>query len=351
MAALGLKVVQLGVYPPPHGGVQTNVVAIHQRLQEQGHPSFVISLSRHKQTGIPNVYFPNGALPVAKLLLTLPTNIAHFHVGGDITNRLIALGALLTALPGRRSVLTLHSGGYPTSDQAKQSNRLKIIYSVFRRFDALVGVNPEIKAFLANCGIAPEKVHQLEPFPHLTRLKATSAFDPQLEAFCSRQKPLLVTVGLLEPEYDLPLQLKVLRQIRQSYPEAGLVIVGSGSLRAELLERIAAEPNNDRILLAGDVPHPSTIELIRRADVLLRTTLYDGDSISVRESLQLGTPVVATDNGMRPPNVFVAPIGNAGAVARQVLQVLKNPPRNGAAPPVARDGIDDTLALYESLLT
>jgi glycogen(starch) synthase len=347
-----LSVIQLGVYPPPHGGVQTNVVAIHQRLQEQGQRSFVISLSRHRQTGIENVFFPESALEVCRLLLKLPANTVHFHVGGDITNRLIALAAFLTSLPGRRTVLTLHSGGYPTSSQAQRSNRLKVMYAVFRRFDALVGVNPEIKTFLANSGIAAEKVHQLEPFPHLTRLKAASAPDPRLEAFRQMQKPLLVTVGLLEPEYDLPLQFKVLRQVRETYPEVGLVIVGSGSLKDELIRRIAAEPNSERILLAGDVPHPNTIELIRRASVLLRTTLYDGDAISVREALQLGTPVVATENGMRPAGVFVAPIGDAVAVANQVLNVLKTPrqdSRTQESTAPERDGIDETLELYKSL--
>jgi len=347
-----LSVVQLGVYPPPHGGVQTNVVAIHQRLQERGHRSFVISLSRHRQAGIENVFFPRTALEVLRLLVTLPVNIAHFHIGGDITNRLAALAAFLNALPGRRTVLSLHSGGYPASVPGRRPLRLRAILAVFRKCDALVGVNPELRDFLASSGIAPGKTHLIEPFPSLTRLKSESAFQPALQEFCAAQKPLLVTVGLLEPEYDLPLQLAVLRKIRQTHHDAGLAIVGSGSLKDDLIRQIAAEPHNEHILLAGDVPHPATIELIRRADALLRTTLYDGDSIAIREALQLATPVVATDNGMRPPGVLLAPIGDADAVARQVLNVLAAPRPNRDTMESARtdvDGIDDMLALYESL--
>ena len=51
---------------------------------------------------------------------------------------------------------------------------------------------------------------------------------------------LLLTVGLLEPEYDLPLQIDVLGQVRERYPEAGLIIAGSGSL--------------EQLLRAHDVP-------------------------------------------------------------------------------------------------
>jgi glycosyltransferase involved in cell wall biosynthesis len=351
-SAAKLSVVQLGVYPPPHGGVQTNVVAIHERLRQQGHSSFVISLSRHRQTGIENVFFPHSALEVCRLLLTLPVKIAHFHVGGDITNRLVALATLLNLLPGRRTVLTLHSGGYPASAAGQRTRRLKTIFAVFRKFDALVGVNPQLRDFLASSGIADRKVHLIEPFPRLSRAKSLSVLEPRLEAFSASQKPLLLTVGLLEPEYDIPLQFKVLRRLRQSYPDVGLIIVGSGSLQEELTRQIAAEPHSEHILLAGDVPHASTIELIRRTAALLRTTLYDGDSISVREALQLGTPVVATDNGMRPRGVLLAPIGDANAVANQVTNVLVAPQLDGDATttaPTGADGIDEMLALYKSI--
>ena len=40
-------------------------------------------------------------------------------------------------------------------------------------------------------------------------------------------------------------------------------------------------------------------EAMSRITIFLRTTLYDGDSISVREALHLGVPVIASDNGMR----------------------------------------------------
>jgi glycosyltransferase involved in cell wall biosynthesis len=66
---------------------------------------------------------------------------------------------------------------------------------------------------------------------------------------------------------------------------------------------ISASGCQNHIHLAGNVDHAVTLRLIEAADVLLRTTLFDGDAISVREALYLGTSVVATDNGMRPSDV------------------------------------------------
>jgi glycosyltransferase involved in cell wall biosynthesis len=126
----------------------------------------------------------------------------------------------------------------------------------------------------------------------------------------------------LEPEYDLPLQIEVLGLIKERFPNAGLVIVGSGSLEEELRQRIRATPYAKDILLCGDVPHEVTLRAIADSDVFLRTTLYDGDSISVREALHMGVPVIATDNGMRPEGIHLIPSRDLAALHRAIEERL-----------------------------
>jgi glycosyltransferase involved in cell wall biosynthesis len=132
----------------------------------------------------------------------------------------------------------------------------------------------------------------------------------------------LLTVGLLEPEYDLRLQIDMLETLREGQREAGLIIIGSGSLDADLREYLATKAYSEHVLLAGDIPHSSTLDAISRCDVMLRTTLYDGDSISVREALHLGTPVVATDTGMRPAGVHLFHGGGPRSLAALTREVL-----------------------------
>jgi glycosyltransferase involved in cell wall biosynthesis len=92
---------------------------------------------------------------------------------------------------------------------------------------------------------------------------------------------VLTSVGGLEPEYDVPLQIDALRHVRERHPDAGLVVIGGGRLEADLRRRVEALPYRRDVLLCGDVPHAATLRVIERSDVLLRTTLYDGDSIAV----------------------------------------------------------------------
>ena len=145
----------------------------------------------------------------------------------------------------------------------------------------------------------------------------------RLAAFLSSaHSPALLTVGLLEPEYDLPMQIDVMAEILRRHPRAGLLIVGAGSLEESLRARIAATPYRDHIVLYGDMPHALTLRATQECDLLLRTTLYDGDSVSVREALYIGTPVIATDNGMRPDGVHLIPPSDPARLLDAVCDLL-----------------------------
>src|SRR6185437_14834553 len=86
-----MKVVQLGPYPPPHGGVQTNLVAIRNLLRSAGHECLAINLTRHRREEADGVYYPHSAAGLLNLLWRLKADILHLHLGGDLTRRLVDL--------------------------------------------------------------------------------------------------------------------------------------------------------------------------------------------------------------------------------------------------------------------
>jgi glycosyltransferase involved in cell wall biosynthesis len=140
------------------------------------------------------------------------------------------------------------------------------------------------------------------------------------------------------------MQIDCMAGILDRYPAAGLVIVGAGSLEMELRSRIASKSYSESILLYGDMPHADTLRAILESDALLRTTLYDGDSVSVREALYLGTPVIATGNGMRPAGVRLVPMSNSARLRDAVFELLAEP---GARHPAAGDGQENIRAVIE----
>ena len=222
-----MRVVQLGPYPPPHGGVQTNLVAIREYLRRHGHACDAINLTRFRREDADGVYYPVGAVALMRLLWRLPADILHLHFGGDLTPRLLGLALFCTLLPGRKTVLTFHSGGYPGSPAGRTAARATLRGFVLRRLDGLIGVNAEIAALFAKFGVRQERIRTILPFA-VQPPDRSLPLPERLAAFLSAHSPALLTVGLLEPEYDLPMQIDAMAGILRALPARRAADRGSG---------------------------------------------------------------------------------------------------------------------------
>lgn len=344
-----MRVLQLGPYPPPHGGVQSNLVAIRSFLGSHGVPCAVINITRHRKQESDEVYYPSSAAGLLRLLWQLKYDVIHLHVGGTLNRRVLTLGLVCTMQAGSRSVLTFHSGGYPSSPEGRATRRNSFAGFVLRRFDGLIGVNREIMDFFERLGVPSQKSRLILPHSFLPEAGSETTLPPPSESFFAAHHPVLISVGLLEPEYDLRLQVEAVGLIRQKFGSAGLVLIGSGSLEHEIRDLIQSLPYREHILLCGDMPHSATVQAIARADLMLRTTLYDGDAVSVREALHLGTPVIATDNGMRPAGVHLIPTSNLQALLNSVEELLLHPVKKTSSTTIDDSNLRAVFEFYQEL--
>lgn len=346
---MSLRVLQLGPYPPPEGGVTRNMLAIRDRLRECGDHCSIITTSRStKIVDEPGVHHPRSATELISLIRRTEHDILHLHVGGDINRRLLSLMVAVTTF-GKRPVLTMHSGGYATTDAAKVAKPGSARGRIFRRFSHVIAVNNALADVFKRYGVSEEKVSTILPFV-LTPPDPAVDLRNDLDEFARSHSPLLVSVGGLAPDYEPLFLIEAMKGIRKHFANAGLMIIGAGSLRNEADRAVTVNALDDAVLLAGDVPHAETLQLIERADAMLRITLFDGDAISVRESLYVGTPVVATDNGMRPSGVKLIKNGDANALLDHIKVILADPPSRPAELAPDYSNIDEVLALYDSLL-
>jgi glycosyltransferase involved in cell wall biosynthesis len=338
--------------------VQTNLVALRDYLRRRGVTCAAVNLTRHRGVDGDDVYYPRSGVDVIRLLLRLRYEVIHLHIGGDLSTRLVLLGLVCSVLPWAKVVLTFHSGGYPSSPDGRRARPFTLRGFVLRRFDRHIAVNRELVEFFRRVGCAPDGIRLIPPhaMPAATRAHLTrTELPPAVTRFFAAHRPLIISISGLEPEYDIPLQLDALTAVRARYPGAGLLVVGSGSLMGELRELASAKPDSEHILLAGDLPHAVTLSAVARSDLFLRTTRYDGDAISVREALWLGTPVIATDNGMRPAGVRLVPVGDVAALTDAILTQLASPrpeSRNtdAARETLGEENLDATLRLYDEVL-
>ena len=320
-----------------------------KNLQLHGHQCSIIATSKStKITNEKDVYHPRNPQELIKLLQKINYDILHLHVGGEITKRVLGLIAVCAFFGRGKSVLSIHSGGYPSSKVGKSAKKNSIRGAIFRRFEKIITVNPLIAEVFEKYGIAKEKIKVVYPFVHRNPDPAVE-IPKNLKDFAENHSPFLLTVCLLEDTYDLFMQIDAMEKVLEKLPDAGLMIVGSGSLETDLKNAIASKNYADRIFLAGDVEHKITLHLIKKADILLRTTKFDGDAIAVREALFLDTPVIATDNGLRPAGVNLIPIHDADALIENIEKLVNDRKKIKHQKPDDKSNITEILNIYEEV--
>jgi len=343
-----MNVLQMGPYPPPHGGVQTNLVALRKYLLDRGIGCPVINLTRFRGEDRDNVYYPQTSFGVIRLLLQLNYDLIHLHVGGNLSLRHAGVMLLCSSIPGKKTVFTFHSGGYPSSDAGRRAKPGSLRGVALRRMDGIIAVNQELVELFERFGVARERIRLIPPHAVETGGSAAGLPEP-MSKFYREHDPVLVTVSGLEPEYDLPLQIEAIGKLRTPFPRIGLAIIGGGSQEAAIRQLVEDQAYREDLLLCGDIAHQTTLEAIRAAALFLRTTWYDGDSISVREALHLGTPVVASDNGMRPAGVHLVPKSDLEALCRSVETLLRQPVSERPTTASGTENLDAVLRFYTDL--
>ncbi|HKG62256.1 MAG TPA: glycosyltransferase family 4 protein [Pyrinomonadaceae bacterium] len=344
-----MRILLIGHYSPPRGGVQTHIVTLHEYLKAHEVSCEVIDMGPQRKTNGMGIYGPRTALDVVRLLLKLRYDVVHLHVGGNLTDRLTLLALLCATIPPRKAMLTFHSGGYPSSPAGRAARPRSLRGLALRKLSYVIAVNEEIRNWFGQVGVDPGRIRLIPPHA-LPASPPAVKLPERLQSFFAAHEPVLVSVGGLEPQYDVPLQIEALHAIREKFPRAGLVIVGAGSLQKELEQRIAGEPLGKHVLLSGDLAREVTLRVIADSDVMLRTTLYDGDAISVREAVQFGVPVVASDRAPRPEGVRVVPAQNLSHLKEEIEQCLLEGARGPVVGEASEENLDAIMALYEKVV-
>lgn len=347
-----MHVLQLGPYPPPEGGITRNLLAIREELRRRGHRCSVAAIAKSTAvTPEEDVHHPQSPLRLIRLLVKLDYDLLHVHAGGDVNLRFFGLLLACRVFGKGPKVLSFHSGGF-TDKHKDKARKLSLPGLIFRSFRKTICVNPAMLRMFRDFGVEEETLHLILPY-RLDRPDAAVEIPRPLSDFIENHRPLLLTSGLLEKEYDLFLQIDAFERVLSKYQNAGLMIVGSGSLESELRRHIESKTYAERILLAGDVRHAVALRLIDSADLLIRTTRFDGDAIAVREAIFLGVPVIATDNGLRPYGVDLIPApASEETLVSKIFEILEN---GGAVEKLGsvsdgRENIEAVVLVYEEAL-
>jgi len=171
---------------------------------------------------------------------------------------------------------------------------------------------------------------------------------------------LALCVGRLDPQKGLPDLLRAAKRVISQRPDWHLALAGDGPSRAWLLEQLAENPQlREKTHWLGqrdDVPR-----LLKTADVLVHTSLWEGMPNVVLEAMAaqlsvVGTAVEGTEDLVIPGQTgWLVPPSDPEALSRVLIEAADSPEscrRYGEAGHlrVKREfSIDATVAAYERL--
>ncbi|MDX1754881.1 MAG: glycosyltransferase [Marinobacter sp.] len=132
------------------------------------------------------------------------------------------------------------------------------------------------------------------------RVQAAAAAEipDDLSAFVSGNRPLILGVGRLSHEKGFDRLLEALSILAETFPNAGLLIIGEGPARAGLEAQATALGLSGRVRMPGYVDAVPAV--MANADVLCMPSRTEGLPITLLEAMCVGLPVVASRVGDMP---------------------------------------------------
>lgn len=341
-----LKVLLVGPFPPPHGGVSVHISTLQCLLNESGIPCHVLNVNR----GAPKsdrYVSARGALHFLILLsrYSLKGWSVHAHINGhNLKSWLLAFAAGLAGTAGRGAMVTIHSGMSPAYIDGRRSGRfLAWITSKFHRH--MIAVNFEIKEALRSLSVPETRIEVLPAF--LPAAVARPVLPHDFELWSRTHYPIISTALFFRPEYGFGLLLQAISRLREKHPRLGCVVMGDSESRQAGQNLIREQGLQQHVLALGDVTHDSCLAVIGRSDIFVRPTLSDGDAISVREAIALGTPVVASDVVRRPAGALCFKTGDASNLTSKLESLLADAgSRTHISSEPSKTGIRRLIELY-----
>jgi glycogen synthase len=296
-----LDVALVGSYPPPHGGQSVHIRNLAMYLVGQGLKVRVLNMGSNKRIAEDGVVNIESSWALFKTLLRGPRYKAiHVHVSGpDDYGKLVPVAAAAAATM-TRWFATVHSGNIVERVTASRSRRA-LTRALLRRAHRIVVVNRSILDGLRQF-VGGERMAIIPPFSvNVSQLKVSA----DLESFFAEHAPVITCVGQFDPVYGFEDAVRLMTEVRRRHARAGLLLIGDARHAGACQSLIADLSLGACVKVCGNRDYDECLAAINRAAVFLRPTLYDGDSMSVREALALGTPVVATATDFRPEGAIL----------------------------------------------
>ena len=326
------KHLEIANYPPPYDGWGTHTQFVVEEIRRRGHLCKVLKINENRQIkSTEYVDVQNGFDYLIKVIRFAASGyFINVHVNAESPKGyLLALIAIVVGrLFLRKATVTFHGGlpqsFFPASKSSFWYWRFKFLFAMA---SGILCDSDDIKRPIEHYGVSSAKIATAAGFSSQNLAYKKVNLGSEIEIFLQSHDPVIFCYVSFRPEYRLEVLREGMNLFRKRYPRAGYIWLGFPE--KELLAVCGyisafASDEKESLLLLGNLSHDEFLTLLLRCTLKLRTPACDGVSASVLESLALGVPVVASENGRRPAGVITYAEMDAADMCRKLEYLLQN---------------------------
>jgi len=263
-----------------------------------------------------------NAIPIRKLIRKISPDILHAHYAG--------VNGALAALSGFHPfVLTVWGSDILVTGKSKIKRPL--VKFGLERADLITCNSELLKQEIVKLNNNVQKIKFIYWGTDIQKFKPGSAKEEIRERLEIVNSFAIISLRNLEPIYNVETLIKCIPFVLKKDPRAKFIIAGKGS-EEKKLKKIATDLNVfDSVKFVGWIPSEEMPHYLRTVDLLVSTSLSDGDlSQGTQQAMACGLPIITTDltvnrhrikNG---ENGIIFPTKDPEALAEKIITLLKD---------------------------
>jgi glycosyltransferase involved in cell wall biosynthesis len=143
----------------------------------------------------------------------------------------------------------------------------------------------------------------------------------------NENKIYLISVGRMVERKGYKYLVEALKRLPKN---VNAIILGEGPEKENLLKLAKKLKVENRLILPGFVSEEEKFQYLDNADIYVLSSLHEGFGIVLQEAMQVGLPIVATNNGgqidfvKEGENGFLVEPKNSKLIAQKIEEIIKN---------------------------
>jgi len=314
MKKINHKILLVGMYPPPYGGITVHIERLKRILDKsRNYKCYVLDLSgveSNEKNKNRNIILVKGnkIVRLIKALVRIKRfkgDIIHFHVSAFGNFKYVGI-LLVHSNNQAKKILTIHSGSFIQNYKKGSWIQKKMVIWSLKSFDYIISVNKLQANFIR------------ENLKIKSRIVVIPAFLPpvypeniilkdEISSFKKKFQKVIVTSGFMLRYYGFHIIIEAFNEIANSHLfRAGLIIVyytkEDLSYKNEILNMVKGKAN---IKMYSSLDPASFATILRECSIFVRATDRDGDAVALREAAFFNKQVIASDCVERPKGVLL----------------------------------------------